>query len=103
MSDRIIKIRDLVNKHPDEDKLIVLNDLITNLIQLQVPLGKLEVHNYKESVTDAVKIITEHEKLVSALKYRLKNEVRQEVVIFHKRKPKEKKVMHPNSLKNINS
>jgi len=104
MSDiKVLKIRDLVSKHPDDEDLVVLNDLISSLIQLQIPLGKLEIHNYKEAITEAVKLITEHEKLVALLKHRLKNEVRKEVVSFHNDKPKVKRKIHPNSLKNINS
>ena len=95
------KIRELVSKHP-EDKEVVLGDLIANLIKLQIPLGKLEVHNYKDSITDAIKIISEHESLVTLLKRRLRVEVRQEVLKFHNEKPKTKRKMHPNSMKNIN-
>lgn len=96
-----VKIRELVSNHPDDDK-IVLNDLINNLIKAQIPLGKLEVHNYKESITDALKLLGEHETLVSILKRRLREEVRPEVVKWHNDKPKPDRKMHPNSLKNLN-
>lgn len=99
MSD--FKIRELVSKHPEDDK-IVLSDLINNLIKLQIPLGKLEVHNYKDSIPEAIKILAEQEKLVSSLKRRLREEVRPEVLKFHHEKPKTKRKVHPNSLKNLN-
>jgi len=95
------KIRELVDKHP-EDKNVVLNDLISNLIKLQVPLGKLEIHNYKDAITDSLKLLSEHENLVKLLKRRLRNEVRVEVLKWHKEKPKKKINIHPNSLKNLN-
>ena len=94
------KIRELVSNHPEDDK-VVLNDLINNLIDLQVPLGKLEIYNYKDSVKDAIKIIMEHEKLVTLLKRRLREEVRPEVMEFHYGKKGPKKEMHPNSLGNL--
>lgn len=100
MSDNF-KIRELVSNHP-EDENIVLNDLINNLIQLQVPLGKLEIHQYKESVVEAIKILSQQEKLVQTLKRRLREEVRPEVQKWHREKPKVKKNIHPNSLKNLN-
>lgn len=102
MSDNYSKIRELVSKHPDDDK-VVLNDLIANLIKAQVPLGKLEVHNYKDSIKEAHTLLIEHEKLVSALKHRLRNEVRPEVIAYHNNKPKVKRKMHPNSMKNLNN
>jgi len=95
------KIRELVSKHPEDDK-IVLGDLINNLIKLQVPLGKLEVHNYKDSIPEAIKILVEQERLTSSLKRRLREEVRPEVQKFHNEKPKTKRKVHPNSLKNLN-
>lgn len=96
------KIRELVKNHP-EDERIVLNDILKNIIRLQIPLGKLEVHNYKDSVIDAVRLITEHEKLMSRLKYRIKNEVRQEVFVYHREKKKPNRTVHPNSLANLKS
>jgi len=100
MSHNYSKIRELVSKHPEDEK-VVLNDLIANLIKVQVPLGKLEVHNYKDSIKEANTLLIEQEKLVAALKHRLRNEVRPEVIAYHKTKPKVKRKMHPNSLKNI--
>lgn len=94
------KIRELVSKHPEDEK-VVLGDLINNLIKLQIPLGKLEVHNYKDSILDAVKLLAEHEKLVYELKRRLREEVRPEVIKFHNEKPKTKRNMHKNSLNNL--
>lgn len=96
----ISKIRELVSKHPEDD-IVVLNDLINNLIKLQVPLGKLEIYNYKECITESIRIISEHESLVKILKRRLREEVRPEVVKFHNEKPKRKIKIHPNSLKNL--
>lgn len=95
------KIRELVGNHPDDEK-VVLNDLINKLIEVQIPLGKLEVHNYKDSVKDALKLLAEHEKLVVLLKRRLREEVREEVQKFHKNKTKPDRKMHPNSLENLN-
>ena len=95
------KIRELVNKHPD-DKNIVLSDLINLLIKLQVPLGKLEVHNYKDAITDSIKGLAELERLTTLLKRRLREEVRPEVQKFHNERPKTKRKMHPNSLDNLN-
>lgn len=99
---KVSKIREIVSNHP-EDEEITLQDLIRNLIDLQVPLGKLEVHNYKDSVVDAMKLVIQHEKLVAQLKYRIKNEIRPEVLAYHSRKPKVKREMHPNSLANMNT
>lgn len=94
------KIRELVSKHPEDSK-VVLSDLINNLIKLQIPLGKLEIHNYKDSIPEAIKILAEQDKLVSLLKRRLRDEVRPEVMKFHHDKPKVKRKMHENSLKNL--
>ena len=79
-----------------------MGDLINNLIQLQIPLGKLEIHNYKDSIPEALKILAEQESLTALLKRRLREEVRPEVLKWHKEKPKVKRKMHPNSLKNLN-
>ena len=98
---KISKIREVVSNHP-EDEEVCLQDLINNLIKLQIPLGKLEVHNYKDSVVDAMKLIISQEKLIAKLKYRIKNEIRPEVLAYHSRKPRVKKPMHPNSLANMN-
>lgn len=98
---KISKIRELVKNHPDDEN-IVLGDLLNNLLELQIPLGKLEVHNYRDAVVEALKLIIEQEKLLAKLKYRLKNEVRVEVLTYHKIKPKVKRKIHPNSLKNLN-
>ncbi len=96
----VIKIRDLISNHPD-DKRPVLNDLINSLVSLQAPLSKLEIYNYKESTKEAIKLLLEHEKLVSEFKYRLRNEVNVEVLEFLNNKPKRKGHKHPNSMKNL--
>ena len=99
-SQKIVKIRDLVSKHPTEEK-IVLNDLINNLIKLQVPLGKLEIHNFKDSVTESIRLISTQEKLLKELKHRLRNEVRQEVLHFNMKNPRKKLKPNLNSLANL--
>jgi len=95
-----IKIRDLVSKHPEDDN-VVLNDLIHVLIEAQVPLGKLEVHNYKDAVVDAIKKLSDVESLLKLLKRRLREEVRTEVLEFHNTRPKQKRNMNPKSLENL--
>ena len=95
-----IKIRDLISKHPEDDN-IVLMDIIDSLIELQQPLGKLEVFNYKASVTEVIKGLTAVEDQVKALKHRMRNEVRPEVIKWHNEKPKIKRNMNPKSLKNL--
>jgi len=94
------KIRHLVNKHP-EDENIVLMDIMQNLIGLQMHLGKLEVFNYKDSVTESIKSLAEVELQIKKFKHRLREEVRPEVIAWHNNKPKQKRKMNPNSLKNL--
>jgi len=99
MSNNNPKIRDLVNRHPEDDK-VVLSDIIQGCIELQVPLGKLEIHNYKDAVIEAVKMISAVEKNLKALKSHIRNDVRVEVLEYHNNNKKGRKV-HPNSLKNL--
>jgi len=96
---KIAKIRDLVSRHPEDDK-VVLNDIIQGCIKLQIPLGKLEVHNYKEAVVEAVKSISAVEKKLKLLKTHVRTTVRTEVLEYHNNNKKGRKV-HPNSLKNL--
>ena len=76
-------------------------DIVNELIDLQIPLGKLEVFNYKESVTEVVKGLSVVEEKVKLFKHRIRNEVRTEVLDWHNNKPKQKRNMNPKSLANL--
>ncbi len=97
MDNNISKIRELLDNHPEDEK-VVLQDLIDSLVGMTSNLAKLEIHNYKDSINSSISAVLKHEKLVKEFKYRLRNEVKPEVVIYHTTKPRKK---HPGNIKNL--
>ena len=92
MSDKeVTKIRHLVYKHPDEKDIVVLNDLLEQLIAIQVPLGKNEVLSVESAMREAIKGLTEHEKLVSEFKHRLRTYILPDVIANKETRPKPSK------------